>query len=167
MLASCGGKDAELLPGNTAQEITDNLEAVQQLVDEQECLDAEDAALQVSTQIEGLEGIDPKLKQALEDGAARLNEVVIDCDEAVELTVEEPETTTTEETAKPDKEEKDAEKEAEKEEKDAEKEAQKEEKEVEKEEPKAPETPEPPTETEESPSGGIGPGAEAGPGAEG
>jgi hypothetical protein len=89
-LASCGGSDAKLLPGDTAQEITENLDAVQQLAAEEQCVDAEDAALEVSTQIESLEGIDPKLKQNLEEGAERLNQVVDTCtEEATEETTEE------------------------------------------------------------------------------
>ena len=88
-LAACGGgSDAKLLAGNTAQEIRENLDSVQRLVDEGECVGAEDAALSVSSQVEALEGIDPKLKQLLQEGAARLNEVVDQCEEP-EATVEE------------------------------------------------------------------------------
>jgi hypothetical protein len=108
-LASCGsGSDAKLLPGETATEISENLDSVQQLVDEGECLDAEDAALQVSTQVEALEGIDPELKQVLERGAARLNEVVDTCEaNLTEDTVEETIPETTESTEeKPEKKEK-------------------------------------------------------------
>ena len=76
-LAACGGgSDAKLLAGNTAQEISENLDSVQRLVDEGECVDAEVAALEVSSQVEAVEGIDPKLKQLLQEGAGRLNEVV-------------------------------------------------------------------------------------------
>jgi hypothetical protein len=107
-LAGCGGSDAKLLPGETAREISENLDSVQLLVDEGECVDAEDAALEVSTQVEALEGIDPELKQTLQDGAARLNEVVDTCEaNLTEDTIEEeapPETETTEE--KPEKKEK-------------------------------------------------------------
>ena len=40
-LASCGGgEDAKLLPGTTAREITENLDSVQQLADEGECVGA-------------------------------------------------------------------------------------------------------------------------------
>ncbi|HET8864005.1 MAG TPA: hypothetical protein VFM94_12255, partial [Solirubrobacterales bacterium] len=38
---------------------------------------------QVGEQIEALEGVDRKLKVALEDGAARLEEVIASCEEAV------------------------------------------------------------------------------------
>jgi outer membrane biosynthesis protein TonB len=107
-LASCGGgSDAKLLPGATAQEIIKNLALVRELAAEGECVDAEDAALQVSTQVEDLQGIDPKLKQALQDGATKLNEVVLTCaEETTEETTEESQPTTTETTTtkpKPEK----------------------------------------------------------------
>jgi hypothetical protein len=78
-LASCGGEAAKLLPGETAREITANLDTVKQLADEGDCVGAESAAGQVSEQIEELSGIDAKLKRALEEGAARLNEVIASC----------------------------------------------------------------------------------------
>jgi len=81
-LVSCGGENAQLLPGETAREITANLDTVQQLSDEGDCIGAESAAQQVSEQIEALEGVDRKLKRALEEGAARLNEVIVGCEEA-------------------------------------------------------------------------------------
>jgi hypothetical protein len=81
-LAACGEDDARLLPGGTAREITANLDTVQQLSDEGDCVGAESAAQQVGEQIEALEGVDRKLKQALEDGAARLEEVIVECEES-------------------------------------------------------------------------------------
>ena len=81
-LVACGGEDAKLLPGETAREITANLDSVQQLSDEGDCLGAESAAQQVGEQIEALQGVDRKLKQALEDGAARLEEVIAGCEES-------------------------------------------------------------------------------------
>lgn len=81
-LAACGGEDAKLLPGETAREITANLESVKQLADEGDCVGAESAARQVSEQIEGLNGVDRKLKQALQGGAERLNEAIAGCEEA-------------------------------------------------------------------------------------
>lgn len=81
-LVACGGEDAKLLPGQTAREITANLETVKQLADEGDCLGAESAAQQVSEQIEELNGVDRKLKQALQGGAERLNEVIAGCEEA-------------------------------------------------------------------------------------
>src|SRR5215213_1933499 len=105
-LASCGGgSDAKLLPGETAEEIKENLDAVQRLVDEGECIDAEDAALEVAAQVEALRGIDPELKQVLERGADRLNEVVDSCEPA-EDTVEETVPETTEPTEEPEEKEK-------------------------------------------------------------
>ena len=81
-LGACGEEDAQLLPGETAREITANLDTVQQLSDEGDCAGAESAAQQVGEQIEALEGVDRKLKVALEDGAARLGEVVVECEES-------------------------------------------------------------------------------------
>jgi hypothetical protein len=81
-LVACGGEDAKLLPGETAREITANLDTVQQLSDEGDCLGAESAAQQVGEQIETLEGVDVKLKRALEEGAARLEEVIASCEES-------------------------------------------------------------------------------------
>jgi hypothetical protein len=81
-LVACGGEDAKLLPGETAREITANLDTVQQLSAEGDCLGAESAAQQVGEQIEALEGVDIKLKRALEEGAVRLEEVIATCEES-------------------------------------------------------------------------------------
>jgi hypothetical protein len=81
-VASCGGSDARLLPGGTARDITANLDTVRLLADEGDCAGAASAAQQVSEQIEALVGIDAKLKRALQEGAALLNEVVAGCEEA-------------------------------------------------------------------------------------
>lgn len=80
-LVACGGEDAKLLPGETAREITANLDTVQQLAGEGDCVGAESAAQQVGEQIEDLAGVDRKLKRALEEGAARLEEVIAECEE--------------------------------------------------------------------------------------
>jgi outer membrane biosynthesis protein TonB len=80
-LVACGGGDAELLPGETANEISSNLDQVEQLADEGDCLGASDAAQEVSLQVEKLNGVEAELKQALQEGAARLNEVVASCEE--------------------------------------------------------------------------------------
>jgi septal ring-binding cell division protein DamX len=175
-LVSCGGgEDAKLLPGTTAQEISENLDSIKQFVSEEECIGAENAAQEVSAQVEGLGGVDEKLKQALQRGAEKLNEVVVACEEteteAVAPADEAP--STEEEDELPSGLEKKAEKEQQKEEKALEKEVEKEEKEKEKEAP--PVTPTTPTETtpaEPSPSeggdtgasGGVGPGAPVGEG---
>jgi outer membrane biosynthesis protein TonB len=88
-LVACGGSEkAELLPGETASEITSNLDQVEQLAAEGDCLGASDAAQSVSLQVEELGGVDAELKQALQEGATRLNEVVAGCEEAI--TEEEP-----------------------------------------------------------------------------
>lgn len=87
-LAACGGEDAELLPGETASEINTNLDQVEQLATEGDCLGASDAAQAVSLQVEELGGVDAELKRALQEGATRLNEVIASCEEA--STEEEP-----------------------------------------------------------------------------
>jgi hypothetical protein len=105
-LTSCGGAtSAKLLPGKTASEITTNLDEVKQLARGGECVGAEDAAKQVSGQIDALGGVDPKLKQALREGAARLNEVVSECSEESTETTEASETLTETTTGKPQKKE--------------------------------------------------------------
>jgi hypothetical protein len=173
-LSACGGDSADLLPGKTASEIESNLDEVARLAGEGECVGAEDAAREVSAEVEALGGVDAKLKQALGEGASRLNEVVAGCEEA-EPEEEELEPFEAEEeaesTGKPEKD-----KESEKPEK-AEK-PEKEEPEAELEEPEEatsppgsngkgkglekghgpPETVTPPA--EEGPSGGVGPGTE-------
>jgi len=124
-LSACGEEDAQLLPGETAREITANLDTVQQLADEGDCIGAESAALQVSEQVEALGEVDPKLKRALQEGAAKLNEVVAGCEEELEAV---PDETTTEPASSA------AEKGAEREDEEREKEIKEEEKEREKEE---------------------------------
>ena len=162
-LASCGGgEDAKLLPGNTAAEITENLDRVKQYTEEGECVGAEDAVSEVNAQVEGLAGVDPKLVEALERGVRRLSEVVADCDEEeTETVAPEDETTTTEEAEKtPPGQEKKEEKEREKEEKAFEKEEEK----AEKSEPPPAEktTPEKSPTTPVPPSEGGGTGAPGG-----
>jgi outer membrane biosynthesis protein TonB len=173
-LASCGGSDAKLLPGETAQEISENLDSVQHLVEEGECIDAQDAALEVSAEVESLQGIDPKLKEALQDGAARLNEVVDQCEEpeeTVEETLPVP-TESPEEKAKAEKESEKEQQEVEKEQEKVEKEAEKEQQEAEKEQEKVEKEEQKEAEKEQEheeaeggePSGGVGPGSAPGEG---
>ncbi len=170
-LASCGGEDADLLPGTTAQEITENLDAVKQLANEGECGGAANAADEISAQVESLQGVDPELRQALQQGVARLDEVVTTCEET---TIEAPPDTeeTSDEEREPPGQEKKAEKEREKEEERAEKEAEKEAKEVEKEEQDAekeeelPSTPPPSEDGGTGAPGGVSPGEPAEPGVE-
>ncbi|HWM63796.1 MAG TPA: hypothetical protein VNP96_07400 [Solirubrobacterales bacterium] len=180
LFASCGEEDARLLPGDTAREITANLDTVQQLADEGDCVGAESAALQVSEQVEALGNVDERLQRALREGAERLNEVVAGCEEegeAVAPETIEPET----ETTPADEEE---EKEREKQERAEEKEEEKERREEEREEKETP-PPLPPqsegeddgsdddddgesgpggNEGEGTPSGGVSPGTPAGEG---
>jgi hypothetical protein len=165
-LVSCGGgEDAKLLPGNTAAEITENLDRVKQYSEEGECVGAEDAVAEVTTQVEALGGVDPKLVEALQRGAARLTEVVATCEEeTTEAVAPSSEATSTEETEKiPPGQEKKEEKEREKEEKELEKEEEK----AEKHEPPAETTPEestlpPPSEGGGTDApGGVSPGAPA------
>jgi septal ring-binding cell division protein DamX len=90
-LVSCGGSDSsQLLPGDTAKQITTNLDKVEQLAAGHDCAGAQQAAQEVSDQVDALGGVSKKLKQALRDGATRLNSVVANC-----------ETTTPEETVAP------------------------------------------------------------------
>lgn len=172
-LVSCGGgEDAKLLPGNTAAEITENLDRVKQYAEEGECVGAEDAVNEVNTQVEGLTGVDPKLVEALQRGAARLSEVVAGCqEEETEAVAPSSEATTTEEEAEktPPGLEKKEEKEREKEEKALEKEEEKAEKQEEKlpaettpEEPPTTPTPPPAGGGTDAP-GGVSPGTPAAP----
>jgi outer membrane biosynthesis protein TonB len=132
VLASCGGgEDAKLLPGATAREITENLDTVKLLAAEGECVGAANEAEEVRAQVETLSGVDAKLKQALEAGTERLNEVVSECEGEVSTETVEPtteETTTEDEERLPPGQEKKAEKEREHEEKQLEKEEAKDEK---------------------------------------
>lgn len=165
-LVSCGGgEDAQLLPGETAREITANLDTVQQLANEGECVGAANAAEEINAQVEALTGVDEKLKQALERGSVRLSEVVASCEEATTEAIEPSSVPTTEDTTtEPSGQEKKEEKEAEKEEKKEAKEEEKAEKEEEKEETAPAETtpaaPAPPP----SESGGTGTPGGVGPG---
>lgn len=169
-LVACGGGDnADLLPGETASEINSNIDQVERLVSEGDCVGAEDASAAVSGQIESLQGVDAKLKRALTEGAARLNEVVSECEEeATEETTEEFEPSE-EELEAEEREEREA-KEKEKPEKEKPEKETPEESEEEGEGPNLPPQSEgkgeekgggPPEETE-PPSGGVGPGVEAG-----
>jgi hypothetical protein len=90
-LVSCGGgSNADLLPGTTADQIESNLNQVEQLAAEEDCIGAEDAVAAVTAEVEELEGVDLKLKAALQEGTAKLSEVVSRCEEE---TVEETEPT--------------------------------------------------------------------------
>jgi hypothetical protein len=170
-LAACGSENAKLLPGQTAREITVNLDTVKQLAGEGDCVGAESAAEQVGEQIEALEGVDHKLKRALEEGAARLEEVVGGCEESSSEAIAPAVVPSEPEEGEEEKAPKGKEKE--------EGEAKGKEEEVKepppppqpKGEAKGPEngsgppaTEEAPEESSEGPSGGVGPGAPAGAG---
>lgn len=89
-LVSCGSSsDADLLPGTTAEQIESNLDLVEELADDGDCIGAEDTVATVAQEVEELQGVDLKLKAALQEGTARLSEVVSRCEE---------EATTSEET---------------------------------------------------------------------
>jgi len=82
-LASCGGgSDAKLLPGTTANQIESNLDQVQTLVESGDCVGAEDAVAEVSAEVEEV-NVASKLKGALQEGTAKLSEVVSRCEEEV------------------------------------------------------------------------------------
>jgi TolA-binding protein len=160
-LSACGGSGNDLLPGTAASEINSNLDEVRQLVGEGNCAGAGEAASSVSDQIAELGGVDKELKEALDEGAARLNEVVASCEEVPSETEEEA--TALEEAGE-------AEREAEEEdEKPAKPEKEKPGKEkTEKETGPPPESPGQEKQEEEAPpaepegsgnSGGVGPGA--------
>jgi outer membrane biosynthesis protein TonB len=105
-LVSCGsGSSAKLLPGNTAGEITANLDKVKRLAQGGECVGAEVAAAQVSSQVDALGGVDKTLKQALREGASRLNALVSRCGEETTEATETNETPTESTPGKPPKKE--------------------------------------------------------------
>jgi hypothetical protein len=159
-LLGCGEEDAQLLPGGTAREITANLDTVQRLADEGDCIGAESAAGQVSEQVEAIEGVDARLERALREGAARLNEVVAGCEEGEEAIA--PDTTEAEAEAADGEDEKDREKREKAEEK-AEKAQEKEEEKARKEGEKEAESPSLPPQAEGE-GKGLGDGEGSGPG---
>lgn len=182
-LAACGGSDADLLPGKTAEQINQNLDQVRALANEGDCTGAENAVTEVSEEVEGLGGVDQKLKAALRQGTDRLRQVVSSCGEEAlaeaeaereaeeEAAAEQEEEAAVEaeedELAAEEREEQQDQKAEEKAEKEAEKEQKAAEKEAEKEEPETPEGEGPgngpPAETpsgNEPPAGGVGPGTE-------
>jgi len=170
-LSACGSSDkADLLPGETASEINANLNLVEDLVAEGDCVGATNAAEAVSVQVEELTGVDKELQEALSEGALRLNEVVGECDEVPE---DEEETSTSEEPDSEELEEDEkAQEKAEKEEEKQQKKDEKSEKEAPPVEPPGQEKKEekeaevPPTESSEegggTPSGGVSPSSPAG-----
>jgi hypothetical protein len=168
-LSSCGGGgSADLLPGTTADEINSNLDQVQQLVSEGDCVGAEDAVAQVTGEVEELKGVDTELKAALQQGAGRLSEVVATCEETEEPT--EPSLEAAVEAEELEQKELEAEEKAQKEKKEKKPKADEPHESPSEEEgenlpPQAngkgkghEEAPAPETSEEESSSGGVGPG---------
>src|SRR5215218_4858266 len=90
-LVSCGGGDSDLLPGTSAEQIESNLDEVDQLAADGDCVGAEDAVAEVTAEVEELEGVDLKLKAALQEGTGRLSEVVAGCEEETTSEEAEPE----------------------------------------------------------------------------
>jgi len=117
-LVSCGGdSDAKLLPGTTASQIESNLDQIDQRVAAGDCVGAENAVAEVTAEVEELNDVAAKLKAALQEGTAKLSEVVGRCEEetveeetepALETEVE-PEETEDEEKPEKEKPEKEAE----------------------------------------------------------
>lgn len=84
-IVSCGGSDKGLLPGDKAEQISANLEAVQDQANAGDCASAQDAAAQVSDQVEALgPEVGSRLREALSEGAAQLESVATDCTETTE-----------------------------------------------------------------------------------
>jgi hypothetical protein len=89
-LASCGGgSDAKLLPGKTASQIEQNLDQVKTLVESDDCVGAENAVAEISAEVEEL-NVATKLKGALQEGTAKLREVVARCEEEADEEETEP-----------------------------------------------------------------------------
>jgi len=162
---SACGSGGDLLPGTTASQINSNLDEVRALVGEGDCSGAGEAANTVTDQIAELNGVAKELKEALDEGAARLNEVVAACEEvpseseeeAAALEAEEAEREAEAEDEKQEKPEKDK---PDKEKTEKESEPPAEETELPGQEKKEEKEEVPPVETEAGGnSGGVGPGA--------
>jgi hypothetical protein len=182
-LAACGGgSDAKLLPGTTANQIESNLDQVKTLVESGDCVGAEDAVAEVSAEVEEL-NVAAKLKGALEEGTAKLSEVVGRCEEEDVERTEPSATEDVEAEEELEARELEAEEKAAKAQEKAEKQEQKEEEEAESpsveegtlppqsegqgkakghEEAVPPPASEPEPEPEESESGGVSPGVGVG-----
>jgi membrane protein involved in colicin uptake len=150
LLSACGGGgNGELLPGATADQITSNLDQVQESYESGDCERAETAVAQVSTEVDDLNKVDVELKKALKNGALKLSEVVNNCGAAEEAEEAKAEEKAEEEQAQIEGEEAEAEEEAFLEEQKEEEREEKADEKAAKEEEKA----EPPTGGEESPKG--------------
>jgi len=174
-LSSCGGgSNAKLLPGTTADQIESNLDQVKQLAAEGECVGAEDAVAEVAAEVEEL-NVAAKLQAALQEGTAKLSEVVGRCEEEATEEEAEPSQERDVEAEELEQEELEAEEKTDKAEEKTEKLKEKEEEKAEgpeegslppqsngkgkgHEEAPPPATPTPaPEPAEEAPSGGVGP----------
>jgi hypothetical protein len=82
--AGCGEDRSNLLPGDTAREIEANLDTVDSLVAEGNCIEALEASEDVRSQVEALpNSVDPVLRRNLLDGVTELQIKVQDtCEEA-------------------------------------------------------------------------------------
>jgi flagellar hook-basal body complex protein FliE len=167
-LSACGGDD-QLVPKTAAQQINANLDEVRALVGEGDCEGAGEVANSVADQVAELDNVAKKLKEALDEGAARLSEVVAACEEAPSEGEEEAALREAEEAGREAEEEaEDEQRERQEKEKPAQEKAEKDAGPA-AEPPEAPEPPGqekkeeaevPPTATEdEGNSGGLGPGA--------
>ncbi len=76
LLSACGGSNAKLLPGPTADKIISNLDQVRENVDEKNCETAEMGVATIGTEVD-------------EHGALKLSEVVSTCGVAAEEAAEE------------------------------------------------------------------------------
>lgn len=114
-LSACGDGGNDLLPGTTANQINSNLDEVRALVGEGNCAGASEAANTVTDQVAELSGVAKELKEALDEGAARLNEVVAACEEVPSETEEEATALEAEEAEREAEEEDEREEKAEKE----------------------------------------------------
>jgi outer membrane biosynthesis protein TonB len=169
-VSACGSSGNDLLPGTTASQINSNLDEVRTLIAEGDCSGASEAANTVTDQVAELSGVAKELKEALDEGAARLNEVVAACQEVPSESEEEAEALEAEEAEQEADEEDEKQEKAEKEKPGKEKTEEKEseppaEEKVppgqEKKEEKEEELPPLETETGGN-SGGVGPGAAVG-----
>jgi hypothetical protein len=150
LLSACGGGNGKLLPRATADKINSQVDQVWESYESGNCEKAEVGVAQVSTEVDDLNKVDAKLKNALKNGALKLSQVVSSCGEAEEAEEAKAEEKAEEEQAQIEGEEAEAEEEeAFLDEQKEEERDQKAEEKAEKEAEKA----EPPTGGEESPKG--------------
>ncbi len=106
LLSACGGGgNGKLLPGTTADQITQNLDQVQVSHEEGNCEGAEVGVSKVSTEVDELGKVDVELKKAMRHAAAKLSEVVSTCRAQEEEEERKAEETAEEEVAEAEEEE--------------------------------------------------------------